>query len=77
MNQPRRFEFHRDHDVSGVSGVGVVAEGVQFSDGTLAIRWLGEFPATAAWASLDHAIAVHGHGGKTRVVWLDAAEGQH
>src|SRR4051794_16547249 len=35
-----RFELHRDQDISGVSGVGVVAEGVAFTDGTVALRWL-------------------------------------
>ena len=36
----RTFELHRDTDVSGVSGTGVVAEGVEFADGTTVVRWL-------------------------------------
>ena len=35
----RVFALIRDVDVSGVSGTGVVAEGVQFSDGTCVLRW--------------------------------------
>lgn len=30
----RRFQLHRDHDITGVSGPGVVADGVLFPDGT-------------------------------------------
>lgn len=33
-----RFELVRDVDVTGISGTGVVAEGVEFSDGTVALR---------------------------------------
>lgn len=67
----RRFRLHRELDVSGVSGIGDVAEGVQFADGTVAVRWLGSYPSTAVWASIDAVIAVHGHNGTTRVEWLD------
>jgi hypothetical protein len=77
MNQPdhRRFVLHRVVDPSGVSGTGVVAEGVQFSDGTVTIRWLSEYAATAVWSSLDDAVTVHGHGGATQVRWLDHLAG--
>lgn len=68
----RRFEFHRDVDVSGISGTGVVAEGVEFSDGTAVIRWTaGEHHSTVVWASMDSVEAIHGHGGATRIVWID------
>lgn len=66
-----RFHFYRTTDVSGVSGTGVVAEGVCFSDGTTVLRWLGEHPSTAVWSDLSAAIAVHGHGGATEVRWYD------
>jgi hypothetical protein len=68
----RRFELVRDHDVSGVSGVGVVAEGVAFTDGTVSLRWtVGEHRCTSTWGSIADVEAIHGHGGSTRVVWLD------
>ncbi|CBG73091.1 putative phage protein [Streptomyces scabiei 87.22] len=65
----RPFVLQRDHDVSGVSGVGIVADGCCWPDGTVAIRWRGDKPSTVFWDRLDDAIAVHGHGGSTRVVW--------
>jgi hypothetical protein len=67
----RRFELHRDTDVSGISGTGVVAQGVLFTDGAVAIRWLGGRPSTVLWANIEDPIAIHGHGGHTRFVWLD------
>jgi hypothetical protein len=67
----RRLELHRDQDVTGISGIGVVAEGVEFSDGTVVIRWLGDTPSTVVWPDLAAAERVHGHGGATRIVYLD------
>jgi hypothetical protein len=65
----RTFVLHRDVDVSGVSGVGLVCEGVQFTDGIVALRWRGDHASTVIWSSLEDAMAIHGHDGKTRVVW--------
>lgn len=69
----KRFELHRDIDVTGVSGTGVVAEGVEFTDGVVALRWLTEWPTSVVFhdrgmASVEH---VHGHDGKTKIVILD------
>ena len=66
----RTFRLLREHDVSGVSGIGIVAEGVQFTDGTVVIRWLTGKASTVIWANLDDAMSVHGHGGNTKVEWL-------
>jgi hypothetical protein len=68
---PRRFHLVRHQDVTGMSGKGVVAGGVQWPDGTVVVRWYGEHASTVVWANLDDAIAVHGHGGLTEVAWLD------
>lgn len=68
----RRFELHRDVDVSGVSGTGVVAEGVQFADGTCAMRWLSVTPSSEQFRNVIELSAVHGHDGLTKVLWLDA-----
>lgn len=68
----RRFKLLRHHDVSGVSGTGIVAEGIQFTDGTVVIRWYGVHPSTVVWPSIDDAMAVHGHQGSTEIQWTDA-----
>lgn len=65
------FELHRDTDETGVSGIGVVAEGVEFSDGTCTMRWRTETASTVIYESIAHVEAIHGHGGLTRVVWTE------
>lgn len=52
-------------DVSQVSGTGDVAEFAEFSDGTVAVRWFGEHPSTAVWGDIRDIEFIHGHSGKT------------
>ncbi len=69
----RRFQLHRDSDVTGVSGTGIVAEGVEFEDGTVALRWRGEWRSSVFYEQGMAAVArIHGHDGATRIVWFDA-----
>jgi hypothetical protein len=68
----RMFQLHRSTDVTGVSGTGIVAEGVEFTDGTVCLRWVGKYPTSVVWhdggiASVEH---VHGHDGLTLVRFL-------
>lgn len=71
----RLFTLVRTEDVSGVSGVsglGTVAEGIVFTDGRVALRWcVGAHRSTVTWDSIDAVIAVHGHDGRTTVQWAD------
>ena len=68
----RRFQLVRLVDLTGISGTGVVAEGVAFSDGSCALRWLtGEHRSTALHDSVRSVRSVHGHEGRTRIEWLD------
>lgn len=72
----RRFVIHRDVDVSGISGTGLVAEGVEFTDGVVVVRWLtsqAAEPTTVVHPDIRNVVALHGHGGSSRVEWLDAA----
>ncbi len=71
----RRFHLQRDHDASGVSGTGVVAEGVEFSDGVCALRWRTGTASTAIYASAEDLVTIHGHQGATRLVWRDPLGG--
>jgi hypothetical protein len=69
----RRFELHRDEDETGISGTGVVAEGMVCRDGVAMMRWLTEWPSSVCYyeRGADAIQALHGHGGKTRMVYLD------
>jgi hypothetical protein len=65
----RLFHLLRLADESGVSGTGRVAEGVIFSNGWVALLWLTETPSMGFYPSIEAVEAIHGHSGKTRVVF--------
>jgi hypothetical protein len=69
----RLFDLDRIEDESGISGTGIVAQGVEFDDGTITLRWLTDHKSTAVYADEKTLEAIHGHGGKTKVVWRDHA----
>ena len=70
----RRFQLERDVDATGISGIGLVAWGVSFPDGKVITRWNGDIAQVSVWESIEDVRAIHGHGGQTRVVWLDEAK---
>ena len=67
----RRFVLERTTDVSGVSGTGIVVEGIEFTDKTVAIRWTTEYRSTTIWSSIYEMMKVHGHDGATTLIWID------
>lgn len=77
----KRFMCYRRGDLSATHNAGQVNapdevqfEGVVFSDGTVAVRWLTQFRSTSVWASLDDLMGVHGHPEPrygTEIVWID------
>ena len=68
---PRLFIIDRSKDNSGISGVGVVAEGVQYTDGTVVIRWITETATTALFDSIEDVQKVHGYRGDSVIKFLD------
>lgn len=73
LEQPtsRRFYLDRKSDISGVSGVGKVADGILFADGRCSVRWFGEHSSTNNHDSWEDMIAVHGHNGSTQAIFYD------
>lgn len=67
----RRFRLIRDVDPTGISGTGLVAQGVEFDDGTCAMRWLSQHRSTAVYADIEDLAAIHNHNGLTRIEWDD------
>lgn len=67
---PRLFSLVRDVDETGVSGTGHVADGVQFPNGKCAVCWRTATTSTAIYDSIADVEKIHGHGGKTRIVWV-------
>ena len=80
LTLPQRFTLERHIDETGISGTGTVASGIEWPDGTVALRWHSQSnpcppSSTAVYASIDDVIAIHGHGGKTSVRWIDGTNG--
>jgi hypothetical protein len=67
----RRFRLNRIEDVSGTSGTGIIAEGCEFSNGYVAVSWLGLYQRMFVWKNIDDCIYVNGYDGKTLVEWID------
>ena len=63
------FHLLRHTDASGVSGTGIVAEGVQFTTGKCVLCWLPEPNGINVYDSIRAVEAVHGHAGHTVVVF--------
>lgn len=81
---PRRFHVQRDEGVTGLSGTGVVADGCTFPGGTTVVRWRelptdspnyvrGVRATTVVFPNPEAVEVLHGHGGATRLLWLDTA----
>jgi len=54
-----RFERHDENQMNAESEPQF--EGVVFSDGTVALRWLTAKRSTAVWDSMKDMLAIHGH----------------
>jgi hypothetical protein len=62
--RPQIFEMVRKKDeigrkVSGISGTGVVVEGVVFSNGKCVTRWISAVSCVQVWDSFEAFKAVH------------------
>jgi hypothetical protein len=72
VKSPRRFLTYRTTDVSGISGTGIVAEGVQFHTGQCVLCWRTDKSSIAVYGSIEELELIHGHEGATKIVWLDS-----
>jgi hypothetical protein len=71
MSNMRRFQLKRDIDESGVSGTGIVAEGIEFTSGVIAMTWYSPHRAVNVYESIKTLEALHGHEGKTKIIFID------
>lgn len=74
----RRFAIQRDHDATGVSGTGMVAEGVVFSNGRVALQWCvgGKPNSLTTYQTVEDLLTIHNHVGTvheggTYIVFID------
>lgn len=67
----RTFKLVRTVDVSGVSGTGIVAEGVEFENGCVAMHWLSQYGCVGVYDNTTAVTKIHGHDGSTKIVFYD------
>ena len=65
----RTFHLQRNEDETGVSGTGIVAEGVEFSNGVCILCWLDELLSLKIYNSIEDVERIHGHKGKTNIIF--------
>lgn len=70
-SKSRLFVLERTEDESGVSGVGIVAEGVEFTNGTCSLSWLTNAHLVGVYPNIKELERIHGHGGKAKVVFIN------
>lgn len=70
----RTFTVERGNDESGISGTGIVMEGVEFSNGRVVVRWTSIPCSVVHWDSFEDLwkICVAGHPTNATIVrWSD------
>ena len=71
----KRFRLNRMVDESGMSGLGIVAEGVELPNGMVVMWWLVPPHSIQQYRSLDDLRHIHGHGAKnTTEIVYDSGE---
>lgn len=68
-NFPTLFVLERIVDHSGVSGTGVVADGVRWADGRVTLKWRGRHSSVGVYEHIEAVEAIHGHDGDTQIRW--------
>lgn len=63
----RPFVLDRLEDITGTSGPGIVAEGIEFSNGQCAVHWLSQLETVTVYANIKVVERLHGHDGRTKV----------
>lgn len=74
---PQVFAVVRNEDETGVSGTGVVIDGVVFPSGDCVTRWRGATPCISVWSSFEAFKSVHidpHPDNKTEVVWCSESK---
>lgn len=64
----QEFYLEREEDVSGSSGVGIVARGVILPSGKVVLEWCTFHSSVAIYQNIQDVEEIHSHGGKTKVV---------
>ncbi len=69
------YHLVREEDVSGVSGVGIVAEVCEFENGWCSVGFLlhtAGIPNLINYGRIEDVEKIHGHNGKTKLVPINS-----
>ena len=72
----RTFEVERRNDETGVSGTGVVVEGVEFSNGVVVIRWTPSLGSIAIYNCFADFVAIHVNSHPTNRTVITFSDGE-
>ncbi len=67
----RRFVLNRSQDVTGISGTGVILNGVEHIPGGLCSVYWPKYGTTGQYPSMKVLEAIHCYNGNAVVEWLD------
>lgn len=65
------FYLLREVDVSGTSGIGIVAMGVILPSGKVVMEWTSFHTSVALYNNIQDVELIHGHDGRTKVVLIE------
>ena len=66
----QQFILYRKVDFTGLSGTGIVADGVIFNNNKVAMCWRGSLSSIVIHDSIENVEKLHGHGGHTEIVYF-------
>lgn len=64
----KEFHLFRKKDISGTSGVGIVARGVILPSGKCALEWTTFHSSICIYQNIEDVTSIHGHNGATEVI---------
>lgn len=63
------FHLNRKQDLTGVSGTGIVADGVIFQSGKVVLSWKGDVSSIVIYDNIECVKKIHLHNGLTELIY--------
>lgn len=64
------FQLHRKEDKSGISGIGIIADGVIYPNGKVSMCWRGIISSIVIYDDIEMVKEIHGHNGCTEICYI-------
>jgi hypothetical protein len=63
------FALVRDFDPNGISGIGLIAVGVELKNGEVLVVWVTKMSSRVHWDNINQVVQTHCKVGTTRLEW--------